>query len=318
MTHFPERPLRLGTRGSPMALAQAGHVAARLRELDAGLRIETVPVAAEADTWQGDLSRLGGRKGLFVKAVDEQLANGEVDAVVHCLKDVPGDRPLPAGLIFAAMLPRADVRDVLLVPEGSKVTSLAGLPAGSVLATSSVRRTAQILALRPDLTVVAVRGAVGSRLAKLDGAVDGLTADGLVLARAGLERLGLAGRIRQEFAVNELLPAVGAGVLVLECRRDDTAVGELLARLNHPKTHGEATAERAMLHGLRGHCNSPVAGYCVTGHDGLLSLRGSVFSPDGTQFVRAHLRAAESDDPATLGSRVCADLLRQGARAIIG
>lgn len=316
MTDLPVRPLRIGTRSSPMALAQSRHLAARLNELEPGLRIETVPTTTEADLWQGDLTQLGG-KGLFIKAVDEQLQRGETDLALHCLKDVPGDQPLPPGLIFAAVLPRADVRDVLLVPGDSAVGSLAHLPAGAVVATSSVRRTAQILAVRADLATVPVRGAVGTRVELLDGTRSGLDADAMVLARAGLERIGLTGRIRQEFAVEEILPAVGAGVLVVECRRDDTALTALLARLNDQKTEREATAERAMLRGLRGHCNSPIAGYCVTGPDGRLGLRARVFSRDGSRFVRADLQAAESNDPAALGNRVCAELLHRGAGGLI-
>lgn len=316
LTDFADRTLRIGTRNSPMALAQTEHVTALLHELEPSLKVEAVPTVTEADKWQGDLAQLGG-KGLFVKAIDQQLQRGDIDAAIHCLKDVPGDQPMPQGLIFAGMLPRADVRDVLLVPEGSPVKSLGDLPSGAVVATTAVRRKAQILATRPDLNVVRVRGAVGTRLEKLDGTKGDLKADAMVLARAGLERLGLTDRIVAEFTVHEMLPAVGAGVLALECRRDDTPVAALLERLNHPRTQTEATAERVMLHGLRGHCNSPIAGYCTTEPDGQLSLRGMVFSRDGSKFAHAHIWGETSNDPATLGSRVCAELLRQDARDII-
>lgn len=315
-TDFADRTLRIGTRSSPLALAQTELVTKLLQELDPTLKIEAVPIVTEADKWQGDLAQLGG-KGLFVKAIDQQLQRGEIDMAVHCLKDVPGDQPMPQGLIFAAMLPRADVRDVLLVPEGSPVKSLGDLPAGATVATTAVRRKAQILASRPDLNVVRVRGAVGSRLDKLDGKRGDLKADAMVLARAGLERLGLTDRIVYEFSVHEMLPAVGAGVLALECRQADGPVAHLLERLNHAKTQTEATAERVMLHGLRGHCNSPIAGYCTTEPDGQLSLRGMVFSRDGSKFAHAHIWGEVSNDPGALGSRVCADLLRQDARDII-
>ncbi|HEV7626704.1 MAG TPA: hydroxymethylbilane synthase [Streptomyces sp.] len=316
MTDFPDRPLIIGTRSSPMALAQTVHVADLLRGLDPGLRIETAATTTAGDTWPGDLSQVGG-KGLFVKAIDQQLQRGEVDMAVHCLKDVPGDRPLPKGLTFAAMLPRADVHDVLLAPQGSALVSLDELPAGATVATSAVRRKAQLLARRPDLHVVEVRGAVGTRLEKLDGTRGDLTADAMVLAGAGLARLDLTDRIRYEFPLDEMLPAVGAGVLALECRQDDEAVHSLLARLDHPRTHAEASAERSMLHGLQGHCNSPVAGYCATLPDGRLSLRGMVFSSDAARFAHAHLQAPSADDATALGSRVCSELLRQGARDII-
>ncbi|WP_327293282.1 hydroxymethylbilane synthase [Streptomyces sp. NBC_01198] len=318
MTTFPAgRTLRLGTRSSPMALAQATAVSELLRKEHPDLQVELVPVTTEGDRWHGDLSRLGG-KGLFVKQIDAMLQRGDVDLAVHCMKDVPGDTPMPEGLVFAAYLPRDDVRDVLVFPEGSGSQTLDDLPAGAVVATSAVRRKAQVNRVRPDLTVVRVRGAVGTRLDKLDGRKPtDTTPDAMILATSGLERLGLSHRGRQVFAVDDLLPAVGAGVLGLECRHDDPATAALLSRLNHGKTMTEVTAERVMLHELRGHCNSPIAGLCTTDPDGRLSLRGMVFSPDGSTSVHAHLRAEPTNDPALLGTRVAAELLQQGAAEII-
>ncbi len=317
MNDFPARKLRIGTRSSPMALAQVEQVSGLLRKVEPDLDIEVVPVTTEADKWQGDLAQLGG-KGLFVKEIDTMLQRGQVDMAVHCIKDVPGDVPMPRGLIFAAYLPREEVRDVLLFPEGSDRQTLDDLPAGATVATSAVRRKAQINRVRPDLNVVRVRGAVGSRVEKLDGKrkID-TKLDAMILAHAGLERLGIADRGRQVFTVDEVLPAVGAGALGLECRKDDDAVAYLLQQLNHERTMTEITAERVMLHGLRGHCNSPIAGYCITEPDGQLSLRGMVFSRDGSKFVHAHFWGESMNDPAVLGSRVCAELLRQGARDII-
>ncbi|MFD8997980.1 hydroxymethylbilane synthase [Streptomyces abikoensis] len=297
MNDFPARTLRIGTRSSPMALAQTEHVSKLLRDLIPDLEIEVKPTTTKADRWQGDLARLGG-KGLFVKDIDAQLQRGDIDMAIHCLKDVPGDVPMPQGLVFAAMLPRADVRDVLVVPEGSTVKTLADLSPGAAVATTAVRRKAQILKVRRDLNVIRVRGAVGTRLEKLEGKMGDLQAEAMVLARAGLERLGLEDRIRHEFTSHEMLPAVGAGVLALECRRNDGPVAALLERLNDPKTQTEATAERVMLHGLRGHCSM-------------------VFSRDGSKFVHAHIWGEISNDPGTLGARVSAGLLRQGARDII-
>lgn len=317
MNDFPGRTLRIGTRSSAMARAQVDHVSALLRKHVPELDIEVVPVTTEADKWQGDLAQLGG-KGLFVKEIDHMLQRGRVDMAVHCIKDVPGDVPMPRGLIFAAYLPREDVRDVLLFPEGSDRQSLADLPSGATVATSAVRRKAQTNRVRPDLNVVRVRGAIGSRIEKLDGKrkMDHKL-DAMILARAGLERLSFLDRARQVFTVEEMLPAVGAGALGLECRKDDEAVAYLLQRLNHERTMTEITAERVMLHGLRGHCNSPIAGHCITEPDGQLSLRGMVFSRDGSKFVHAHHWGESLNDPAVLGSRVCAELLRQGARDII-
>ncbi|MDG9711149.1 hydroxymethylbilane synthase [Streptomyces sp. DH10] len=317
MTDFPARKLRIGTRSSPMALAQVEQVSDLLRKVEPDLDIEVVPVTTEADKWQGDLAQLGG-KGLYVKEIDTMLQRGQVDCAVHCIKDVPGDVPMPRGLIFAAYLQRDDVRDVLLFPEGSDRQTLDDLPAGATVATSAVRRKAQVNRVRPDLNVVRVRGAVGTRVEKLDGKrkID-TQLDAMILARAGLERLGISERGRQVFSVGEILPAVGAGALGLECRKDDDAVAYLLQQLNHERTMTEITAERVMLHGLRGHCNSPIAGHCITEPDGQLSLRGMVFSRDGSKFVHAQMWGESLNDPAVLGSRVCAELLRQGARDII-
>ncbi|MEU2793886.1 hydroxymethylbilane synthase [Streptomyces sp. NPDC007100] len=314
----PARELRIGTRTSPMALAQTAHVAQLLHRLDPALRIETVPVQTEADLWHADLSGTGG-KGLFVKAIDARLQSGEIDLALHCLKDVPGDVPLREGLVVAAHLERADVRDALVVPEHATACGLDDLPSGARVGTASVRRRAQLLRARPDLRIVPVRGAVGTRLELLDGKREdtGPGLDALVLAAAGLHRLGLDHRMRQVFETDAMLPAVGAGVLSLECRRQDTAVAALLEQLNHEPTLTEATAERVMLQGLRGHCNSPIAGYCVTGPDGRLSLRGMVFSPDGAAFAQVHLRSDPPHDPAALGAHAATELLTQGARALI-
>ncbi|MFD5559763.1 hydroxymethylbilane synthase [Kitasatospora griseola] len=313
---FPARTLRIGTRSSPLALAQTDMVIAALRAHVPDLATEIVPVTTEADLWQGDLAQLGG-KGLYTKQIDAMLQGGTVDMAVHCVKDVPGDVPLPHGLVFAAYMERPDVRDVLLFPEGSEYRTLADLPPGAIILSSAVRRKAQILRARPDLKVVRVRGAVGSRLEKLDGTkkID-VHADGMILATAGLARLGIE-RPGYVLGTDEMLPAVGAGVLGLECRQEDHAVATLLEKVNHPRTQREVTAERVMLHGLRGHCNSPIAGYCTTEPDGQLSLRGMVFDREGSRFANAMLWDEHQGDPAVLGARVAAELLRQGAREII-
>lgn len=302
-----------------MALAQAGAVAALLRAHAPDIVVKTVPVTTRADRWHGGLTALGG-KGLFVKGIDAMLQRGEVDLAVHCLKDVPGDVPPPEGLVWAATPPRGDAHDVLTVPAGSPVRSVAELPSEAVVGTSSVRRAAQLRRLRPDLVACPVRGAVGTRLDLLDGrrpTPGGERLDALVLASSGLARLGLAHRARQVFATDQILPPVGAGVLAVECRSDDSDTIALLRRLNHAPTWAAATAERAMLRRLRGHCNAPIAGYCATGLDGRLELRGAVFSADGARFVHTRQGVATGEGPAALGERVAADLLARGARALI-
>ncbi|MFF4408808.1 hydroxymethylbilane synthase [Streptomyces sp. NPDC001404] len=256
MSSTPEL-IRIGTRAAPMATFQAEQVAALIRKHAPDTRTEIVTHTTEADKWQGDLARLGG-KGLFTKAIDEKLQRGQVDVAVHCMKDVPGDQPLPEGLIFGAYLPREDVHDVVLFPNGSDHSSLEHLPPGAVVASSAVRRKAQILRDRPDLQVERVRGLVGSRVERLDKGAHGWSA--MVLSMAGLRRLGLEGRAEQVLSLEEMLPAVGAGVIGVECRRDDGPVLGVLQQINDEKTMKELTAERVMLHGLRGHCNSPIAG----------------------------------------------------------
>lgn len=315
---FPDTPLRIGTRTSPMALAQAEGVKARIEARVPGLAVELVGMETSADLWPGDLHELGG-KGNFTKEIDRALAGGRVDVAVHCLKDVPGDVPLPAGTVFGAHLERDDVHDVALFPASSPFRRLEDLPSGALVGTSSVRRRAQLGLYRPDLRVERSRGNVNSRLARLD---EGGHFDAMILARAGLGRIGMAERPYQLLPVEHadgdaavaILPAIGAGIISLQARSADSPVLRLLDDFNHVVTAQCATAERVMLHMLMGHCNSPIAGHAVRCPDGQLHLRGMVFNRDGSEFVHA---AAWHRDPGALGSMVAADLLRQGARNLI-
>ncbi|WP_129840008.1 hydroxymethylbilane synthase [Streptomyces sp. RFCAC02] len=300
--------IRIVSRSSPMALAQVERVRGELAALHPGLRTEVVPVTTAGDRWTGHLGQLGG-KGAFTKEVDAALLAGEADLAVHCMKDVPADRPLPAGTVFAAYLRRDDIRDVLVHPDG---LTLDELPDGARVGTSSVRRTAQIAASHPHLECVRIRGNVNSRLAKLAAG----EADALLLALSGLERLGMADRASQVLGVEEMCPPIGAGVLGLQCREDDAAVIGTVAALGDPDTWREMTAERTFLHVLQGHCNSPIAGYAKAGRDGRLQLWGRVFSPDGKTVLDAHEWAGPLD-PAALGMSVAVALLRQGARDVI-
>lgn len=315
---FRDRPLKVGTRSSPMALQQANHVADLIRKRIPGLDIELVPMTTTADLWPGDLAELGG-KGNYTKEIDRALISAQVDIAVHCMKDVPGDVPLPDGTAFGAYLERDDVHDVVVTRDG---TPLADIPAGSVIGTSSVRRRAQLHMHRPDLRSERIRGNVNSRLAKLD---EDSTYAALILARAGLGRIDALDRhievLPVEFhsaddGIVSMVPAVGAGVIGIQARTADTPVMRLLDELNHPLTAAHILAERTMLHMLRGHCNSPIAGHANTTADGQMSLYGMVFNRDGSVFVRSHLWG-DPGDPATLGSRVAADLLHQGARHLI-
>jgi len=315
---FGDRPLRIGTRNSPMALHQANHVKDLIAKHASGIEVELVPTTTTADLWQGDLAELGG-KGNFTKEIDRKLMGADVDIAVHCMKDVPGDVPLAEGTAFGAYLERDDVHDVVVTRDG---TPLADLPAGSLIGTSSVRRRAQLHMHRPDLRTERIRGNVNSRLGKLD-ADDKWAA--LILARAGLERIDALDRhievLPVEFhpahgGVVGMVPAVGAGVIGIQARSADAPVMRLLEVLSHPATACHILAERVMLHMLQGHCNSPIAGHASTTADGQLSLIGMVFNRDGSAFVRSHAWG-DPADPATLGSRVAADLLHQGARYLI-
>ncbi|WP_149828153.1 hydroxymethylbilane synthase [Streptomyces tailanensis] len=300
--------IRIVSRDSPMALAQVERVRAELAVLRPGIRTTVVPVKTTGDKWLGDLAKVEG-KGAFTKEVDAALVAGEADLAVHCVKDIPADRPLPAGTMFAAFLKRDDIRDALVHPGG---LTLDELPAGTRIGTSSVRRVAQLAASHPHLDCVPFRGNAGRRLRKL---ADG-EADALLLAVSGLERIGRRDVISEVLDPETMMPPIGAGILALQCREGDTDLIETVSDLGDPDTHREATAERMFLHVLQGHCNSPIAGYARTERGGELSLRASVFTPDGKTVLNAHEWAGRLD-PATLGTSVAVALLRQGARDLI-
>ncbi|MGW3239455.1 hydroxymethylbilane synthase [Streptomyces olivaceus] len=300
--------IRVVSRDSPMALAQVERVRAELAALHPGVRTEVVPVKTTGDKWLGDLSLVEG-KGAFTKEVDAALLSGEADLAVHCVKDVPADRPLPAGTVFAAFLERDDVRDALVHPDG---LTLDELPPGTRVGTSSVRRVAQLAATHPHLMCVPMRGNANRRLAKLAAG----EADALLLAVSGLDRIGRRDVISEVLSPETMMPPIGAGILALQCREDDAALIEAVGPLGHPRTHREATAERMFLHVLQGHCNSPIAGLAHVDRSGELSLRACVFTPDGKTRLNAHEWAGRLD-AATLGTSVAVALLRQGAREII-
>ncbi|MGW6528541.1 hydroxymethylbilane synthase [Streptomyces venezuelae] len=300
--------IRIVSRSSPMALAQVERVRTELAALHPGIRTEVAPVTTSGDRWMGDLAALGG-KGAFTKEVDAALLAGEADLAVHCVKDVPADRPLPAGTTFAAFLKRDDIRDALIHPDG---LTLDELPAGTRIGTSSVRRVAQLAASHPELQCVPMRGNAGRRLAKLAAG----DADALLLAQSGLDRIGRPELASEILSVETMCPPIVAGILALQCREDDTATIDAVSDLGDKDAWREATAERMFLHVLQGHCNSPIAGFARSERGGDLSLRACVFTPDGKTVLNAHEWAGPLD-PATLGTSVAVALLRQGARELI-
>lgn len=269
-----DRPLRLGTRRSPLAIAQAEEARARLVAAHGWAQgdVELVPVTASGDKIQDrPLAELGG-KALWTKELDAWLLGGEIDFAVHSAKDVETIRP--ARIAMAAILPRADVRDVLV-----GAASIAALPQGARVGTSAPRRAAQLLHLRPDCLVVPIRGNVATRLAKLAAG----EADATFLALAGLNRLGETGT-GHPLAEEEWLPAPGQGAIAIECRADDSRTRELLSAIDHATSRDAVWAERALLAALGGNCHSAVA--ALTRHDGgKLRLRAALYSPDGAERV---------------------------------
>ncbi|MEO5587221.1 MAG: hydroxymethylbilane synthase [Novosphingobium sp.] len=303
----PVRPYRLGTRRSPLAMAQAEEARARLVAAH-GLRegdIELVPVTASGDRIQDrPLADIGG-KALWTKELDEWLLAGEIDFAVHSLKDVETIRP--PGIAIAAILPREDVRDVLV-----GAASIVALPQGARIGTSAPRRAAQLLHARPDCKIVPFRGNVATRLAKLAAG----EADATLLAAAGLNRLGETG-VGHPLAADEWLPAPGQGAIAIECRTNDTATIALLAGIDHQPSRAEVTAERALLAALGGNCHSPIAVLSRWEGD-RLTLRAALFSPDGSERVEGQVSftgsfaAGDMQAPA----RLAADLLERAVPAI--
>ncbi|MGA4449547.1 hydroxymethylbilane synthase [Ectopseudomonas chengduensis] len=300
------REIRIATRKSALALWQAEHVKARLEQAHPGLKVSLVPMVSRGDKLlDAPLAKIGG-KGLFVKELETALLENEADIAVHSMKDVPMD--FPEGLGLYCICEREDPRDAFV---SNTYASLDALPPGSVVGTSSLRRQAQLLARRPDLKIQFLRGNVNTRLAKLDAG----EYDAIILAAAGLIRLGFEDRIRSSISAEDSLPAGGQGAVGIECRSADSDVHALLAPLHHRDTALRVTAERALNKHLNGGCQVPIACYALL-EDDQLWLRGLVGQPDGGLLLRAEDRAASSDAEA-LGVRVAEALLAQGADAIL-
>jgi len=305
---LPDHLLRIATRRSKLALAQSHWVKARLEALNPGLTVELREYVTRGDQIQHvPLPQVGG-KGLFTKEIEDALLAGEADIAVHSLKDLPSE--LPPGLMLACTPEREDPRDALVLPPGEGA-GLAALPVGALIGSSSLRRSAQILHARPDVRVESVRGNVDTRLRKLDEG----QYDALVLAAAGLNRLGLAHRISTPLPPDLCTPAPGQGSLGLECRVDDPVTRAALERLNDPVTRICVEAERALLAAVGGGCSTPL-GALATVRDGTLTLAAVLAIPDGSRLVRRS-RCGPPEHPAELGRRLAAELLEAGGGEIL-
>ncbi|MBN1909868.1 MAG: hydroxymethylbilane synthase [Pirellulales bacterium] len=287
--------LRLGTRASALARWQADWVARRLTDL--GIDVDLVPISTTGDQQHsGPISQIGAQ-GVFTKEIQQALLDGRIDVAVHSLKDLSTE-PV-AGLCLAAVPERGPVGDALV---SNTHASLDALPRGARIGTGSLRRRAQLLHVRPDLDVQDIRGNVDTRLSKLDAG----EFDAIVLAQAGLERLGLAERIAQVLPPDVMLPAIGQGALGVEIRVDNIETRQALAPLDHPASRAAVLAERAMLHALEGGCSAPIGAWARV-ENNFLTLSGRVLEPDGTHRLDATASASMSD-PETLGRDVAAQL----------
>lgn len=298
--------LKLGTRGSKLALWQAQAVADRLEECHPGLQVELVIIKTVGDKiLDVALSRIGD-KGLFTKELEKALLDGTIDLAVHSLKDLPSD--LGEGLKLAAVMPRENPGDVLISRSG---LSFSDLPAGSVIGTSSLRRTAQLKAIRPDLKVVDIRGNVETRIKKMQEH----ELDGIILAYAGVKRLGLEHWITQILSYDVMLPATGQGAIAIETRDHDGPIESILESVNDKKTYIEIQAERAFLSRLEGGCQVPIGSLAECSGD-MVRLQGLVSSLDGSKIIRDSITGT-TQDPAQVGLDLADRILAAGAESIL-
>jgi hydroxymethylbilane synthase len=302
----PSHTLRIATRQSRLALWQAEHVAAKLRAAHPDLAVVLVPMITQGDrVLDRPLAEVGG-KGLFIKELELAMQEHRADIAVHSMKDVPSD--LPSGMTLASMLTRADPRDAFV---SLRYDSFASLPQGARLGTSSPRRQCQLKYARPDLELTTMRGNVDTRLRKLQ---DG-QCDAIILAAAGLHRLGLESRITQYFDYEQSVPAIGQGIIGIECRSDDRRSIELSAALNDQIAWQCCEAERAFAQRLQGSCQSPIAGYAeITGEQ--LQLRGVIGSPDGREIYRG-ANSGSAINARSIGVELAERLLDAGARQLL-
>jgi len=304
------RALVIGSRGSKLALWQANQARARLLDLNPQIDVRVEIIKTTGDVKNDPLSVIGG-KGVFTKELEDALIDGRIDMAVHSLKDLP--TVLPEGLSISAICEREDPRDALVLRTGFEVehASLAGLAAGAVVGTSSPRRLSQLKALRGDVVVTDLRGNVDTRIRKLDEG----QYDAVILATAGLVRLGLQDRISARISVAEMLPAVGQGAVAIETRSDDELTIEATRKLDHLQTRLGCLAERSFLRSLGGGCQLPIAAHATINQE-LLNLDGLVAKPDGSQIFRGSL-SGPLVDPEALGTQLAERLIQQGARNVL-
>lgn len=300
------KSIRIATRKSPLALWQAEEVSRQLKLHHPGIVIELVKIVSKGDKFlDAPLAKVGG-KGLFVKELEQSMLDGDADIAVHSMKDVPME--FPPGLHLPVIMEREDPRDAFV---SNQYQSLSDLPDNARIGTSSLRRQLQIKEAMPNAEMLDLRGNVNSRLEKLDRG----DFDAIILASAGLIRLGFQDRISSNIEPEQSLPAIGQGAVGIECRENDQAMLDLLLPLNHPQTHTRLMAERAMNHRLNGGCQVPIAGY-ATLQDDELYLRGLVGRPDGSEVVRGDIRGSATE-AEHLGLQLAEQLLAQGAEVIL-
>ncbi len=316
--------IRIGTRKSAMALVQTEEIARRLTAADPGVEVEIVKFETTGDSDQvGKLLPHGGKGGAFVAQIRDAVLSGQLQAAMHSLKDMPGNEDTP-GLVIGATLPREAAGDVLVMRPGVSIDDIRRSNGkGFKVGTNAVRRAAYVRRLFPDIEVIHYRGAADTRVRKLDqlemqrlpegGAVG--PADALIMARSGLERVGMAGRIAYEFSIQEMLPAAGQGIVAVECAAQDWQTRRILSLIDDRAAHQSADAEREVLWVLNGHCNSPIAAF-ATIQGAQMSLTASVLDLDGEVFIEAS-RSGPADRPRELGRAVGLDLLQKGAAQII-
>lgn len=307
-----ENKLVIGTRGSKLALWQAEWIKSELEKLHPGLTVILNKIKTTGDKILDVPLAMVGGKGLFVKEIEEAMLRGEADIAVHSMKDVPTE--FPEGLFLAIITKREDPRDAFIPRKkngGWEFKTFAELPKSAVVGTSSLRRSCQLLNKRPDLKIVQLRGNVDTRLRKLDEG----QFDAIILAAAGVKRLGWSDRIAERISTDISLPAIGQGAVGIECRVNDARILDLIAPLNHKETEIAVRAERAFLRKLEGGCQVPIAAY-ATLSDGRLSMNGLVGAVDGSRLVRGHIEGPV-DEFRQLGISLAEDLLLRGAKEIL-